>query len=323
MDMRLQSPSTSGSAQAKLLCSLKGHTAAVEALAFSPDRRLLASGGRDGTGHLWDVASSSKPGAFAVFRKSGEGFRSLAFSPSGRLVAAGFTTNLISLYDVDNKAAQQIRLLRGGAGSTDALKFSPDSKMLAGGGEDKTLRVWEPSSGAGGDARILLPGHTEPIQALAFAPDGQTAATAGQDATARVWSLSRIRASQRASLPHGGAVTTVAYSPDGKTLATAVHNKTILLWDLTSIKPTLRAELAGYSKGIRLVLITPDAEMVIGVGVENHVINWSFRSGELRSVWELPAGRALSVALTLDGRYFARGMDDGTVEVFRVAEKRS
>jgi hypothetical protein len=40
-------------------------------------------------------------------------------------------------------------------------------------------------------------------------------------------------------------------------------------------------------------------------------------------MWELPAGRALSVALTPDGRYLARGMADGTVEVFRVAEKRS
>jgi WD40 repeat protein len=99
-----------------MLCSLKGHTAAVEALAFSPDRRLLASGGRDGAGHLWDVASSSKPGAYTVFRKSGEGFRSLAFSPNGRILAAGFTTNLISLYDVDSKTAQQIRLLRGGEG---------------------------------------------------------------------------------------------------------------------------------------------------------------------------------------------------------------
>jgi WD40 repeat protein len=169
---------------------------------------------------------------------------------------------------------------------------------------------------------MLLPGHTEPIQAVAFAPDGLSAATAGQDATARVWSLSRIRASQRTSVPHGGAVTTVAYSPDGKTLATAVHNKGTLIWDLTNIKPTLRGELSGLAGGPRLVLITPDAETVVGVGVENQVINWSFRTGEVRSIWELPAGRALSVALTLDGRYFARGLADGTVEVFRVAEKR-
>ena len=69
---------------AKLVSSMRGHTDAVESLAFTPDRKLLASGGRDGTGRIWDVGSS-KPGERAAFRKSGEGFRALAFAPNNRL----------------------------------------------------------------------------------------------------------------------------------------------------------------------------------------------------------------------------------------------
>jgi WD40 repeat protein len=323
MEMRNQTTSPAcPTSVAKLVSSLKGHADAVESLAFTPDRRLLASGGRDGTGRIWDVGSS-KPGERAAFRKSGEGFRSLAFSPNSRLLAAGSAAGQVSLVDVSEKAAQEIRVLRGGQGSIDALAFSPDGKQVAGGGEDQTLRVWEPGAGPGGEARILLPGHSMPIRALTFAPDGQSIASGAQDATARVWALSRIRASQRMSLPHGGEVNAVAYSTDGKTLATAVLGKVIWLWDVTASKPTVRNEFPGHAGGTRLLLFTPEAETMVSVGAESQVINWNLRTGKPRHMWELPAGRALSVALTQDGRYLARGMADGTVEVFRVAEKRT
>jgi len=307
---------------AKLVSSMKGHADAVETLAFTPDRKLLASGGRDGTGRIWDVGSS-KPGERAAFRKSGEGFRSLAFAPNNRLLVASSANGQVSMIDVSEKAAQEIRVLRGGQASIDALAFSPDGKLVAGAGEDQTLRVWEPGTGPGSEARILLPGHTLPIKALAFAPDGQSLATGARDATARVWALSRIRASQRMSLPHGGEVNAVAYSTDGKMLATAVQDKVIWLWDLTASKPTVRTQLAGHAGGTRLLLFTPEPETMVSIGAEGPAINWNVRTGKPRHMWELPAGRALSVALTPDGRYLARGMADGTVEVFRVAEKRS
>ena len=67
----------------------------------------------------------------------------------------------------------------------------------------------------------------------------------------------------------------------------------------------------------------PDGETVVSVGEDNRVSNWNLRSGQPQHVWELPKGHALSIALTVDGRYLARGLGDGTVEVFRVAEKRT
>jgi WD40 repeat protein len=239
-------------------------------------------------------------------------------------LVAGSANGMVSLVDVSEKGAQEIRVLRGGQGSINALVLSADGKLIAGGGEDQTLRVWEPGSGPGTEARILLPGHTLPIKSLAFSPDGQGIATAGQDATARLWAMSRIRASQRFSLPHGGEVTAVAYSPDGRILATAVQGKSILLWDLTASRPMMRLELPGHVGGTRLLLfITPEGDALVSVGAENQVTNWNLRTGKPRQSWDLPAAKALSFALTPDGRYLARGTSDGTVEVFRVAEKRT
>jgi WD40 repeat protein len=73
MNMQLTPPGAAGSADAaKLLVSLKGHAAEIKALAFSPDRCLLASAGADDTVRVWDIASS-KPGERAVVRARATG----------------------------------------------------------------------------------------------------------------------------------------------------------------------------------------------------------------------------------------------------------
>ena len=307
--------------EAKLLYSLKSLPAAVEALAFSPDRRLLATASHDGTGRIWDV-SGSKPTERAAFRIL-EGIRSLTFAPSGKSLAAGSGAGTISLFDVSPIAVREYRTLRGAKGSVDAVAFSPDGLLVAGGGEDQTLRIWEPGTGIASEPRNLLPGHTQAIRTIAFAPDGKSLATGSRDSSARVWALNRIRPSQQMSLPHGGEVGTVAYSPDGKTLITSGKDKVIWLWDLTALKATVRTRLPGHSGETRLVLMTPDAETVVSVGAGSDVMNWSPRTGRLRRECTLPPSSATRFALTPDGRYLARGMANGSVEVFRVAEKRA
>jgi WD40 repeat protein len=307
---------------AKPVAEFRGHTDAVIALAFSADRCLLASSSRDGTARVWDVASG-KPGERSLIRKSGDNFHSLAFSPGGRALAigSGELNGLVWLFDVTEKTPHEKAVLRGPRGAVDALAFSPNGKLVAGCGEDRTLRVWSPKSGSSGEPQTLLLGHAQPIRALTFAPDGKGVATAGPDATVRLWTLGGLRSWERANLPQDGEVYALAYSADGKTLATAGRDL-IRLWDLTAVKPTVRAELAGHSGAIPLLLITPDSEMLVSVGEDDRAINWNLRTGKPFREWELPGG-ATPGALTLDGRYLATGSPDGTVRVLRVAEKRS
>ena len=73
-------------------------------------------------------------------------------------------------------------------GEVTSLAFSPDGKVLASGGQDPEVRLWDTTSGK--ELR-KLEGHSGLVRALGFAPDGKTLASAGQDGVVRLWQWKR------------------------------------------------------------------------------------------------------------------------------------
>ncbi|MFI5183543.1 MAG: WD40 repeat domain-containing protein, partial [Vicinamibacteria bacterium] len=130
---------------------LAGHAKGVNAVAFSRDGRILASGSADTTVKLWDLAAGT---ALRTLRGHDEAVRSVAFSPDGSFLASGSYDSL-RLWDASSGKGRD---LSGAPKKINGVAFSPDNRLLAAGGGDGIVTLWDVATGkAAGQIRGHAP----------------------------------------------------------------------------------------------------------------------------------------------------------------------
>ncbi len=165
--------------------ALAGHTAAVNALAFSPDSSTLASASDDASVILWDAASGAQLARLAGHSAP---VRVVAFSADGALLASADTDGAVIIWDAQTRAP--LHTLE--TVHTNAVAFSPDGALLATGGgaattsPDYAVRLWDVATG---DELAQLAGHSAPVGALAFNAAGTVLVSASEDLSLRFWGL--------------------------------------------------------------------------------------------------------------------------------------
>lgn len=143
-------------AKGESIRQLAGPKAIPPRLAFSPDGKTLAASSIDGSVHLWDVLSGEqrRPLADPLGVHGGGSAQSIAFSPDGRSLAAGYgffsgqeeEGCMVRLWEL---SSGHVRLRYDRQGSLShrrgiwSLAFSPDSTLLATGGYDRTILIWD------------------------------------------------------------------------------------------------------------------------------------------------------------------------------------
>ncbi len=168
-----------------LRATLEGHTDQINALAFSPDGALLASGSGNGelgddAVRLWDVASRKEIAAIEV---PGDGVWSVAFSPDGTILAWGAARGGVTLWDVVNR--KEIAFVEIGG---PPVAFSPAGATLffnSGGG---TITLWDVGSR---EEIVTLAGESPDATSISLSSDGtMLAAGSWWDGTITLWDVS-------------------------------------------------------------------------------------------------------------------------------------
>jgi WD40 repeat protein len=291
--------------------TIGSHTGGVASTHFSPDGKLLVSGGGDKMIRIWDVAEGKMlhecagPSSFTC---------AVRFSPDGKTIAgAGYESgqgNMIYLFDVATGKA--LPTLPGHpSGGIRRIAFTPDGKQLVSGGFDGTVRVWDLQSRK--EVRqIKVDSGT--VYSLALTNDGKLLSTAGRDGL-KVWDLAASKMLHREPLCATTSFAT-AFSPDGKLVAGGDGSK-VAIWEVSTGKEVL--SLTGFKGELSQVLFTADGRSLLTASYDRMVRVFELRTGRLVLEAEHHTGWVWGIALSPDEKQVASCSIDTHLKVWDVA----
>jgi WD40 repeat protein len=220
----------------------------LQALAFSPNGKILATGTTNGVVQLWDTLSGRRRGRALQdpADSSNLSITALAFSSDGQLLATGSSDRTVRLWEVESMQLHCPPLWHDGR--VDAVAFSPDRKHVATVSRDLAIRFWEISSGQNLVQTIRPQAN---VQAMSYSPDGKLLATASADGAVRLWDVETGLLCGRPFV-HDAFATAVAFSPDGDWIATASFDKTARIWRLSQHLGESNLELIRLRTGVAL-----------------------------------------------------------------------
>jgi len=277
----------------------------VNAVAFSPDGRCLATANADRTVALWQVSTGTMLRKLTGHRAA---VLSVAFSPDGRLLATGSDDRTAALWDA--RTGRRLKTFEGHRADVRSVAFSPDARFLATGSDSNTAALWDVSTGR----RLRTFGrHGGNVRCVAFSPDGRLLATGSDDNTAALW-VASTGVQLRTLQGHRRSVRSVAFSPDGRRIATGSYDETFALWD-ASTGGKLKT-FGGHRDEVNSVAFSPAGRRLATASNDNSAALWDVSAGARLVTFEGHRSDVSSVAFSPDGRCLATGSEDKTARIW-------
>ncbi len=296
--------------EVKLLRTLKGHNTAVDALVFSPDDKILLSGGSYNDAHLrmWWVNTGTQIESIRAQRTA---VTALAFSPDGQTLATIGDDSGVNLWEWEKK--KYTRHFLNHTHNLLSMAISQDSQVMITGGLPG-IRVW--------NLRTQRPIYTL-VRFDHFAytmeinpADGYTLATGNEKGDITFWNL-RTGGRNSVSKAHRDRISDLTFTKDGQTLITSSDDRQIKVWDLdnSSKRLRLRYTLTGHTAKVRDIVLNPNGK-VLASGSWDGVRIWNIETGQLLQHFYAHEDWVQSLAFSRDGTILATGGFDNLIKLW-------
>ena len=261
---------------------------------------------------LWCSWASGQTFSDKPIARLGKGtIEAIAYSPDGKLVAVVGGVG-IWLYDAINLTEAGLLqghtgdVFSGGFGYVTSFAFSPDGNMLALGGTDETVRLWDVQ---GKKEIAVFEEHTH-VTSVVFSPDGKMIASEG-GREAHLWDIT-----SKSEIAVFDEIASFAFSPDGNMLALGGFDKTVRLWDVQEKKEI--AVFEEHTHKVASVVFSPDGKTIAAEEDWGGVRLWDIIAKSEIAVFD----GIYSFTFSPDGNMLALGGFDKTVRLWDVQEKK-
>ncbi|KAI9778784.1 MAG: hypothetical protein M1839_007874 [Geoglossum umbratile] len=238
----------------------------------------------------------------------------LVFSPARSLIRGLFKeeepTWIMVKPCMGDKWSACLQTLEGHSNSVNSVAFSHNLAWLASASWDKTVKIWNASSG---ECLQTLKGHSNSVNSVAFSHDSAWLASASWDNTVKIWDASSGECLQTLK-SHSGSVYSVAFSHNSAWLASASWDNTVKIWDARSGK--CLQTLKGHSNSVNSVAFSHDSAWLASASWDKTVKIWDASSGECLQTLKSHSGSVNSVAFSHDSAWLASASWDNTVKIW-------